>query len=201
MAISFINASTANATSSAISTAKPTNTASGDVVIFVPHWNADKTSSDNNGGTPASKQYGVNHNGAGGSTYEFWYRVCGGSEPANYAWTLSGSDRWAITAMTFRGVDTSNVFETAPSLAQDNTGTSTTASSKSIATSKAGGMVIVSGFVDNAVTTFSATPADSFTTASNLSVSWTVSTSSEWWTNTFSLNPMGGSKPLFFAQY
>jgi len=37
-----------------------------------------------------------------------YQKVAGGSEPASYAWTLSGSDRAAVAILAFRGVDTSS---------------------------------------------------------------------------------------------
>lgn len=42
-----------------------------------------------------------------------YHRTIGGSEPASYAYTLSASNRWAMTAFLLRGVDAA-IYDVAP---------------------------------------------------------------------------------------
>jgi len=89
-------------------------------------------------------------NGAESSSYAIYYRVAGASEPASYSWTLNTSTEWSIQIRVFSGVDTSSVWDVAPSTSTRSFSASgTTATAPSMTTSTDGAMGIIAFFSDS----------------------------------------------------
>lgn len=211
MAISHVNTQTGTAsTGTAVSVTKPTGLAANDVLIFAIYANNNTTVSDNNGATPATA---VHSRLAADSSarISLYSRVAGGSEPASYSFTLSASNRWGIVCSAYRGVDTTTLYDDAPSDTTSNSTTgSSTGTSPAITSAIDGVMAIAIGAFDDGTHDFSTFPGDSYTLGGNSGVnqpvslsykllgaqpvtqngvSWTTSISPCFITYQFSLNP------------
>lgn len=93
--------------------------------VIVDHNSETTTCVDNNGATPTTEQ--GEYQGAGGSGgFAVYYRDIGGSEPGSYAYTLSGSQRWAVVAFTLRGMHASNAFSVVPAFGTNESSTAPT---------------------------------------------------------------------------
>lgn len=110
MAVAFKSATSAGAYTPAggtITITTPGAVASGDVLVAVIFTT---------GGSPAPPvgwtQIGSDGLTSGVSIGRAWYRVAGGSEPANYTWTMSASDSAVLLMSAYTGVDTGNPVET-----------------------------------------------------------------------------------------
>lgn len=126
--------------------------------------NAAQNVTDNNGATPLVRDFrSVNY---GTADISVWSRYAGGSEPASYAFTAAGSDRWAIECISLRGVDQTNKYDVTPSSSNFSyTGGAggTTATSTAITTVTDNAFIITTAGVDTGVTTIPSTyPGDSF---------------------------------------
>lgn len=218
MAISFVSSGTNSATTgSAITITKPASIQSGDVIVALIHGNGSSpTITDNNGATPFTDSgLGLRAYNGGSASYRIMHRVAGGSEPASYAWTLGESNRWSVILSVYRGVDTSAIYDVAPTSTSEKselTVTSTIAT-KAITTLTDGSFVVVTACADSSTVTFTATPGDSFSSRENNSgeqlialadkniptattqsaVSWTSSANVGYATNIFSLKMASGS--------
>ena len=123
MAIGITNVQTSSGSGTAISVTKPTGMSNGDLlVVVINHNGPDKTTADNNGATPTTKQIEVqgsvpDNTGA----IPIFYRYVGYAEPATYAFTLSGSDRWTIVAFGLSGADRTFPFNVLPADGNDET--------------------------------------------------------------------------------
>jgi hypothetical protein len=142
--ITIVDATTSSGASTALSCTKPAGTTTGDVVIAIVNMNSDLTVSDNNGGTPFTKDFhSANYGTAGINVFS---RYAGGSEPSTYNFTASASgDRFGIECITFRGVDATNKYDVTPATANFSyTGGAggTTATSTAITTVTNGAMVV-----------------------------------------------------------
>lgn len=166
--VTYVNSATGGATSgTAESCTAPASIASGDILVAMFNNNETGTISDNNGATPFTQglaRRGYNGNSGG---YTIWYRVAGGSEPATYNFTCSASDRWAIIIAAFRGGHVTDIWDVAPSASTESLDSSNTRNSPTLTTITNGAMMIAMGVMDSSTLTFSATPADSFTSMQN----------------------------------
>jgi len=132
---------------------------SGDVVVALIAANATGTTiMDNNGANAFTQAIQENTPASGGTMrYAIYYRVAGASEPLSYAWTLGSSQSWTIVIRVFSGVDTTSVWDVAPSVST-RTGSSsngTTATAPSMTTGTAGAVGIAAFFTDGNGTTYS----------------------------------------------
>ena len=186
-----------------------------DVIVAMIAGNlAGLNFSDDNGATPFTEQF-EETNGGTSSSYAIYYRVAGASEPATYSWTLGSSTAWSLQISVFSGVDTSSVWDVAPSASTrsfDDTGTANPAVAPTMTTSADGAMGIIAFFSDSTATFSSPTngygtevgPASSRAQASYIRIwasagatgtsSATMSASNDWTAHQFALKP-GGVTP------
>jgi hypothetical protein len=167
--VAFRASATNGATSgTAMTVSKPTGATTNDILIFLINVNDTKTVTDNNGSytvTFASLgRRAYNSNSAG---YYIGYRVVGASDPASYAFTLSGSDRWSIICLCYQYVDTSTIWDVEPTSTTENIDTYTPFATDAITTVANGAMIVAAAFGDTASATFNSTPGDSFNSREN----------------------------------
>ena len=156
MAISLVAAVSTDAASGNISFTHGLTLLSGDVVIaFINVNGPGNTVTDNNGSTAfTAADNAANPDSA--SAYVF-YRVCGGSEPSAYAFTLGSSDRSSISLRQYRGVD-ATVWDVAPAAGNRNTGngdSTAEAPAITIVTTGACGLVLMADDFTPTTTTYS----------------------------------------------
>lgn len=215
MAITYISSTTgANTSGLVASSALPSSIRSGDILLATVHLNGGsgdtppQIAMDMNGNTPfIDSGLGVRRYNSDSGTYYIYYKIVGKEEPSTYRWSLSQDNRWGVTIASYRGVNTSNIFDVFPTSSSENTGSDATALTKSITTISDNAMVIAVGFNDSSSITFSSTPADSFNSRQNNSgeqlialadklivtkttqsaVSWGASGANGWATNIFAL--------------
>ena len=154
------------ATSSAISITHGINIQENDVIIAFIHINGtDNTITDNNGSYAFTDS--LQENSVDSSRYSIQYRVAGASEPATYNWTAVTSNAWSVIVRVFRNIDTTSVWDVAPSGSTKNSGTGTTVTAPSITVSdKSMGLVL----------SLSDTSAQSYTNPTNRYSSQVVNT-------------------------
>ena len=128
-----------------------------DVVVAFVHVNGDQRITDNNGSNSFTEE--IDNKGAGSNGHAIYTRVAGASEPATYQWTTPSSDRWSVEIRVFKNVDTSAIWEVAPSATARGSGHGTTATAPSMNINTIGAMGIL--FV------FSDTPSQSFSHPTN----------------------------------
>lgn len=156
MAISLIATASTDAGSGNVSITHGLTIISGDVIVATINANgAGNTVTDNNGSTAFTS----NHNTANpdSASYYVFSRYCGSSEPSTYGWTLGSSNRWSVVLRQYRGVD-STIWDVSPSASTAATGTlmsTAVASSITIATSGACGLVLMGDDAFPTTTTFS----------------------------------------------
>lgn len=131
---------TANAIS--VTCTKPSGTVSGDVLVAFWGVRASKTQAQCT--LPSGWSYAIFEGGQNPSL-AVAYKVAGGSEPADYTFTLNASTNQGVIIGRFSGVDTTTPSDVA---ASSNTGTSTTLTATGITTVTNGAMVL-SSFVLN----------------------------------------------------
>lgn len=159
MAISLIATASTNAATGNISFTHGLTIASGDVVLaFINVNGVGTTVTDNNGSTAFTEATHGDQPPAGSAVMYIFQRVCGGSEPSAYAFTISVSGRWSIILRQYRGVD-SSVWDVAPSASNIGTddagGTTSTCPAITILTSGACGIVAMGDDFNPTTTTFS----------------------------------------------
>lgn len=145
MPISRIATTSTDAASGNPSIAHGLTLQANDVVVATINANGvSNTVTDNNGSTPFTfDDYGDNPDSA---RFYVFRRVVGSSEPSTYAWTLGTSNRWSVVLRQYRGVDTSVVWDVAPSASTRSTGTlmsTASASAITIVTNGAMGLVLM----------------------------------------------------------
>lgn len=217
-AIAHVDSTSGSATTgTALSCAKPTGTASGDVVVAIINSNGTRTITDNNGSTAFTKKTDLTYNSLSGR-FLVWYRVAGASEPATYNFTGSASDRGSIVCATYSGVDATNPFDVDPNSA---TGSTANPSATGISTVTTGAFAVAVSGIDSNTITYSAYPADSFTMREDIgnqrmgmsdksvsgtapvsqgAVSWTLSAGNGWIASMFALKPAGGAPAVVAKQ-
>jgi hypothetical protein len=128
----------------------------GDVVIAIVHANYSGGSiSDNNGAYPFTQAIQEDNPGQS-SRYAIYYRVAGSSEPSTFSWTLSSSAEWSVLLRVFSGVNTTSVWDVAPSTStRAYAGSGSIATAPSMTTSTDGAMGIVV-FVSDSTVSWSA---------------------------------------------
>lgn len=168
MAVSHVASATNGAGSgTAITCAAPAGIVAGDIVVAMFNNNESVTITDNNGATPFTQtlaRRAYNTNSAG---YTIWVRVAGASEPATYAFTGSGSDRWSIIVAAFRGGHQVDIWDVAPTAATEKIDSTNLRTSQALTTLKDGAMIIALANMDSATQTFTGIPADGFTDMQN----------------------------------
>lgn len=214
MAVSFVDSTTNGAGSgTAVQVTKPTGLQVDDVVIVVVHANGPQNTSDNNGAQAFTSILANREYNGPSAQYDIFYRVIDGNEGATFDFTLDGSNRWSVIASAYRGVDTSDIFDVAPTASTENlrpNGDGDISLTNDITTTVDGAMIIAVAFNDSSTVTFTATPGDSFNSRENNSgeqlialadklkasaglqsaVSWTQSAENGVWANNiFALNP------------
>lgn len=99
----------------------------------------------------------VVHNGLNGGAvnarHTFWRRVGESSEPATYAWTLSGAGGWGVKVGCWDNIRTSGSFVQSIT---SNSGTGTTATATGITTDESNQKLIGFFLADNAAATWTA---------------------------------------------
>jgi hypothetical protein len=124
-----------------------------DVVIAIIHHNLESVNITDDNGANAFVEAFEENNGSESSSYAIYSRVAGASEPATYQWTLDTSDDWLIQIRVFSGVDTSSVWDVAPSAStRDNSSSGTTATAPTMTTSNDGAMGIFLVISDSIIT-------------------------------------------------
>ena len=125
MAISLTNAQTSSGSGTAITVTKPTGGSPGDLLLIIINHNDElKTIADNNGSTPCTQQIDIN-GALGSGGLAVWYRFVGASEPASYAFTFSGSDRWTIVACILHNAHSTKPFDVNPADGSDEAASTT----------------------------------------------------------------------------
>lgn len=147
-----------SATPSVSLPASPTN---GDLlVVLITHNDGTVTVADNNGATAMTEDYDSG-NDAGGMGVAVYTRVLTGSEPATLNFTLSTTNRWAITAFMVTGQPPSSYYDVAISSYNYEIG-DTTPDFTGCTTSTDGALVILFGGIDSSSTTWTGGPGGSF---------------------------------------
>lgn len=153
-------ATTNSGTSTTPSVTLPTSGAVGDLlVVALSHNDGTVTVADNNGATPMTEDYDSG-NDAGGLGFAFYTRVMNGSEPATLNFTLSTSQRWAITAFIITGQN-ATIYDVAIST-YDIRLTTTTHTSNSCTTNTNNAWALAIDTLDSGTNTFSAGPGGSW---------------------------------------
>jgi hypothetical protein len=123
MAISFIaGAGNGGASGTAQSVTHGLTLVNDDVLIGVVHTNnVSDTIADNNGGAAWTDVFGEDGQ-SGTHSYRIFRRVVNGSEGSTFDFTSTGSSRWGLVVLQFRGVDTASIFDVTPSATTSNNG-------------------------------------------------------------------------------
>ncbi|MBB3083226.1 PKD domain-containing protein [Geodermatophilus sabuli] len=141
---------TAGASATAVSTTaaadvtmpRPTGLADGDVLIAqITADNAPSMSSVPAGWTPVlAAPVSI---GSGARVFVYSRMVTSpATEPASYTWRLSAAQKWGAVVGSFRGVDRTTVFDTAPVTAVDRTYTASSLTLPGVTTVTEGAMLI-----------------------------------------------------------
>lgn len=147
---------TNSGTSTTPSATLPTGGAVGDVLIaIISHNDGTVTVADNNGATPMTEDYDSG-NDAGGLGLAIYSRVMTGSEPATLNFTISASNRWAITSFILTGQN-ATLYDVAIST-YDIRLTTTTHTTTGCTTNTDGAMALAIDTLDSGTNTFSAGP-------------------------------------------
>jgi hypothetical protein len=117
--VSFVNSTEASTTNSAtLAVDKPTGVIAGDLLLtYVNSWTGAADPTPPSGWTKIRTVNG----GSGVLGLSAWYKIAGGSEPANYTWSVGSSAVWQVACSAYRGVNGDNPIHA------HNGGTSTAA--------------------------------------------------------------------------
>lgn len=157
MAIVHEASATATGSSTAPSVSKPTDTASGDVLVFgIAIASSSAAVTAPSGLTELSNTT---------NTIRFitYYRVCDGTEGSSFTWSLNQTTGWAVGCSRFSGCDATPSDATA----SVNTGSDSSAECTSVTTATANAMVVA--LVGANRSTLSFTEADGMTEAWEIS--------------------------------
>lgn len=151
----LINVTTASGSSTTPTVNTPTNISGDLLVVVISHNDGTVTVSDNNGSTPCTESldYDIFAGGAGGAGIAIYYRVLGGSEPSTFTFTLSTTQKWAMTAFTMRGQHT-DVYDVSPTGSSNAATPGTTINSNSITTLTNNAWSIACGVIDSSTGTW-----------------------------------------------
>jgi len=166
-ASSFIGGATGESTSSTtVSVTHGLTILENDVIVAVVNENfisAGATHSDNNGANSFTAAFQEDHPDIGGSDshYSIWTRVAGSSEPSSYSFSSSSTNNSGkqLVVYQLRGIDTSNIWDVAPSASTRNfatQGSPTTTATTPNATNSGVGNIGLAIFTNDGSSTFSA---------------------------------------------
>lgn len=98
-------------TGTSLTITKPSGTASGDLLVAVIYFNGNSNTI-----TPPSgwTSIGGFSTFSSGATSEWYYKIAGGSEPADYTWTGTSSNRNSGVVATFTGSFTGDPTDSGP---------------------------------------------------------------------------------------
>lgn len=142
MAIVLESSASDNANATTVTVAKPSGTASGDLLVAI--WGIRASKSSANLTLPSGFSETVIEGGQN-PTLQISYKVAGGSEPANYTFTSNTSANQGCILARFSGVDTSSPSDATGSA---NTGSGQTATASGVTTGT-NGAVLIAGYVLN----------------------------------------------------
>jgi hypothetical protein len=161
-----------SASGTAASVGRPTGTTTGDLAICVLSTNGLTSHSDNNGGTPFTKNLN-DYMGSDSGTISIWTRRILGGDPATYAWTIGTSQRWTVSCITLQTPNTSLIFDGSISTNADGSSTLTDGTANNIATTQANSIHFAVLTTDGPANTVSSTPAG-YTCDQNGGDQWTA---------------------------
>ncbi len=146
-----------------------------DVVIAMMHQNtALETFSDDNGIYPFTEAYA--DDGEDTHHYAIYYRVAGASEPATYSFSTTRDDDWSLIIRVFSGVNTTDVFDVAPSAATQNSyadySQGQTLTVDEITIVKAGAVGIIYCFSDTGQTNVYSNPTNGYDNYTGATAGW-----------------------------
>lgn len=154
-------ASNSAGSGTAVTVARPTGTTTGDVVVVYLHGNGQTTFTDNNGGTPFTKDSTVGDykpNTSYGHTVSVFYRRIQASDPTSYAFTMGASGRWSAIAYTIQDPDPTTILDATPTLSNaESDGNSYAA--PTITTNTPGSVHLPMACLDDGATTVTGFPA------------------------------------------
>ena len=162
--ISFRAAASAAAPSGTLSLTinRPSGTSVGDVMIASIAVRPNTATITEPAGWTLVRR--IDNANANANSLAVYYKVAGGSEPANYTWTFSTSTGSAGGIQTFSGVDTTNPINVE---AGQNTANGLTHATPSVTTTAANTMIVTShGFTSSATWTPPAGMTEAFDAAS-----------------------------------
>lgn len=168
MAITFVDSTTGGGTGTDATAAVPTGIQANDFLIAVVHWNGPPgTISDNNGADAFTSILANREYNGPSAQVDVFYRVADGGETGSFSFT-SDSNRWCVVVAAYRGVDTSDPWDVAPSASTENTGSGTaTQTTKSVTTNSDNAWAVTFAVNDSNSVSFTGTPGDSFITREN----------------------------------
>lgn len=106
-------ATTNSGSSAAPSVSLPTSGVTGDLLfVLISHNDGTLTTADNNGLTPLAEDFDSG-NDAGGMGVSIYSRVMTETEPSTLNFTMSGSNRWAITSFIIGEWDGTTKYDVA----------------------------------------------------------------------------------------
>jgi len=130
--------------------------AAGDVVVCYVSYVGNTTCADNNGAYPLTNDLNGSAISTSSAWYNFFTRTAGASEPASYAFTLSGGNtNWWIVTRVFRGVDNANHWDIISNNYASSAFAFTTRAAASITTNYAGSLAIAHYYINTNTQTFS----------------------------------------------
>lgn len=153
-------ATTGSGSSTTPSVALPASGQTGDLlVVYITHNDGTVTVTDNNGATPMTEDYDSG-NDAGGMGVAIYTRVITGSEPDPLNFTLSATNRWAITSFILTGQN-ATIYDVAIGSYNYELG-DTTPDFTGCTTNTDGAWVMLFGGIDSGTTTWTGGPGGSW---------------------------------------
>jgi hypothetical protein len=127
----------------------------GDVVVATVCVNAGGAAiTDQNGGDAFTEDF--QETDPLGNTTAWFSRVAGASEPSTYTWSHSGgSTHWSIIVRVLKGVDTTDIWDVAPSAGTRNDGSGATITAPTMTVATDGAMGILWASLDSSSTAWS----------------------------------------------
>lgn len=127
MALTFVNAATANNTVNSLACSKPTNTAEGDLMIAAVTSEAQYSNNVPSGWTEIGKN---------SSSFAVYYKIAGSSEPASYTWGFAATRITKISIASYRAsFNTSDLIEQTSNTAYTTNNTTLRAADMSVTNS------------------------------------------------------------------
>ncbi len=143
---------TSNGAGVSITVTHGLNIEANDLILAFVHVNGNQRVTDNNPTSLFTEE--IDQVGAGSNGHAIYSRIAGASEPATYQWTIPSGNRWSVSIRVFKNVNTSNIWEVAPSVATRNSGDGATATAPSVTTNTDGAMGILFVVSDRPIQNF-----------------------------------------------